>query len=308
MKRITFGLVSLMTAVLLIAHAIGLVPDRDGALLQKRVTICEALAVETALAVQRKDVPAVWVVTETLAKRNPEIVSVGVRDAAGNLEASAGDHAGWEDPPDGRSTATHMVIPITQADRTWGRVEVQFQPIAGSGFWALVGGGHVPAVRLHVGRRVRRRVFLPAGRPPARRPGREPGRAGAGATDARNHGRGRGSAGQEQRIALANTKFAQTVGRSPDELRGKRVTDLPWVAAKADAPTAEFPWAKALRDAVPQIGTILGLADGGRKRTVSVNATPIFDDGAVLGALTTVDDLTPVQRRERRSCGCCSAG
>src|SRR5437588_9646886 len=104
MKRITFGLISLLTSVMLIAHQLGLIPDRDGALMEKRVSVCEAIAVETALAVQRKDMPAIPVVTDTLAKRNPEILSAGVRDAAGQLVASAGDHGEWAAPRDGRPT------------------------------------------------------------------------------------------------------------------------------------------------------------------------------------------------------------
>ncbi|HEX4591248.1 MAG TPA: hypothetical protein VH120_15030, partial [Gemmataceae bacterium] len=144
MKRITFGLISLLTSVMLIAHQLGLIPDRDGALMEKRVSVCEAIAVETALAVQRKDMPAIRIVTDTLAKRNPEILSAGVRDAAGHLVASAGDHGEWTARPDGRSTPTQMVVPIMLADRQWGQVEVRFKPLGTTTIWGRFGGSWFP--------------------------------------------------------------------------------------------------------------------------------------------------------------------
>jgi PAS domain S-box-containing protein len=296
MKRITFGLVSLMTSVLLLGHAMGLVPDRDGALTEKRIVICEALAVEASLAAQRQDVPAIRAMTETLAKRNPEIVSVGVRTAADELVASGGDHAGWADPPGGRSTPTHMVLPITVGDQYWGQVEVQFRPLR-AGVWATLGG---PATRLVAFMAVAgfvvsylylRNVFNHV----------DPRETNVVPEEVRKTfeslAEGVVILDKKEKIALANTQFARAVGKTPDELRGMRVADLPWVAANAEPLTEEFPWAKALRDAAPQTGAILGLNVGTRHRTVSVNANPIIRDGLCFGALTTVDDLTPIQRR-----------
>ena len=49
---------------------------------------------------------------------------------------------------------------------------------------------------------------------------------------------------KDQRIALANAKFARSVGLRPEELLGRRVSDLPWVAAKTAELTEEFPWVR----------------------------------------------------------------
>jgi PAS domain S-box-containing protein len=304
MKRITFGLVSLMMGVLLLAQCLGLVPDRDAALREKRKTITEALAIETSLAVQRKDVPAIKAAVETLAQqeRNPEIVSVGVRDAQGNLVAVVGDHAAWADPPDGKSTSTQMVVPITLNDNNWGRVEVQFKPLGYGALWESLGGSALPMmIFMWIGGFVVAYFYLRAvvrhvdpGKdqiPPSRRV-REM---------LETLAEGVVLLDKTAEIALANSKFARSLGLSPAQLQGRRVADLPWVAAKSKALPAEFPWVKALRDEAPQTGAILGLKAGDRKTTVSVNATPILgDDGVCRGALTTFDDLTPVQRRNAR--------
>jgi PAS domain S-box-containing protein len=308
MKRIAFGLVSLMISVLMVAHGLGLVPDRDGALVEKRVAMCEALAIETSLAVQRKDAPAIRAVTDMLSRRNPEIISVGVRErsaagdyAGGKLVATAGDHDGWEDPPGGRSTPTQMVLPITMNDAEWGRVEVRFRPLEYAGLGGLLGGSVFPlmaftalagfVVAYFYLRAVIRHV--------------DPGDAKVVPDRVREAldtlVEGVVVLDKDQRIALANREFARAVGQSPEALRGRRVADLPWIAGKTVPLPEDFPWVRAVRESAPQTGTILGLKGGRRTRTVSVNATPILgDDGVCRGALTTMDDLTPVQRRNSR--------
>ena len=69
MKRITFGLVSLTLSILFAAQALGLMPDRDGALIEKRVALCEALAIECSMAAQLQNDAAL----ETVAKVNDEV-------------------------------------------------------------------------------------------------------------------------------------------------------------------------------------------------------------------------------------------
>ena len=54
MKRVSLGLVSLVLGLLLTAQALHLVPDRDGAVVEKRVAVCEALAIECSLAASKK--------------------------------------------------------------------------------------------------------------------------------------------------------------------------------------------------------------------------------------------------------------
>src|SRR5262245_21043942 len=117
MKRITFGLVSLTLSLLFAAQGLGLLPDRDGALLEKRVALCEALAIECSKAAQVQNTPALEAVTRAIIQRNPEVVSAAVRTTEGKMVVGVGDHeTGWVDPPGGTSTATHMIVPVAVND------------------------------------------------------------------------------------------------------------------------------------------------------------------------------------------------
>src|SRR5207302_6309169 len=100
-------------------------------------------------------------------------------------------------------------------------------------------------------------------------------------------------------IAMANDKFAQTLGRPAHELKGLEISGLPWTAVRSDEPVPEHPWLVAVRDKTSQVGTILGLQtpDLGL-RTLSVNATPIMGDGGgCMGTLVTFDDLTVIETK-----------
>ena len=303
MNRVSLALVGLVLGILLAAQSLGLVPDRDGAVVDKRVAVCEALAIECSLAAQQGDVRRMEAFTRAVTRRHPDVLSAAVRDADGRLVVDVGGHADqWTAPDAGRSTPTHMTVPVLRNDRPWGRVEVRFTPLPFSGpLWRLAGGPLFPllaftglvgfvAVAVFL-----RRTFR---RADPGRPGVIPGRV----RDTLNTlVEGVLVLSKDQRIAHANTEFARAAGVPAEALRGRKVSDLPWLTATTEAIPDDYPWAKAVRDAAPQTGAILRLASPDRRRTVSVNSTPIVaDDGTCRGALATFDDLTPVQDRNAK--------
>jgi hypothetical protein len=101
MYRISLGLVGLVLSLLLAARNFDLLPDPDAAAVERRRAVCEGVAVECALAAQRKEGPgAAAPFARAVARRHPEVRSVGVRDAAGQLVADTGDHdARWAGTP-----------------------------------------------------------------------------------------------------------------------------------------------------------------------------------------------------------------
>jgi hypothetical protein len=52
MARVSTGLVSLLVSILFAAQALGLMPDREGAVVDGRKALCEALAIHCSLAAQ----------------------------------------------------------------------------------------------------------------------------------------------------------------------------------------------------------------------------------------------------------------
>src|SRR5437879_5946215 len=111
MVRVSFGLVSLTLSILFAAHAIGLVPDREGALLEKRKALCESLAISCTLAVQRDELRTIEITTRAIAARNADILSAGVRGADGKLLVEVGEHqANWHVQGGSLCTPTEMQV------------------------------------------------------------------------------------------------------------------------------------------------------------------------------------------------------
>ena len=299
MYRISFGLVGLFVSLLLVARNFDLLPDPDAAALERRRAVCEGIAVECALAAQRKDGPeATAPFAQALARRHPDVLSVGVRGADGRMAVDTGEHeTHWAGSDPERSTPTHMRVPVPLRDGTpWATVEVAFRALPYSGPWRYAGGALLPLIAF-IGaggllattfylRAVFRRVDLAQARvvPQQVRATLDTLAEGVLVLD------------RTGVIALANETFARSVGVPADALRGKRVSDLPWHAGTVELTADDHPWVQVLREASPQMGRILGLKTGADFKTISVNSAPIFGpDGTCRGALATFDDLTAVE-------------
>jgi PAS domain S-box-containing protein len=297
MFRVSLGVASLMLSILFAAHAIGLLPDRDGALLEKRRAVCEALAINCSHAVQKKDIQTLRASTEQIVARNPEILSAGIRGPDNKLVVEIGDHArNWSGAPDGHSTPTNMYVPINMNHKPWGSVEVRLVPLGPGGLIGMAGGPLLPLALFVISagflasyvylRAVLRHAHRTNGKVIPQR-----------IRDTLNTvTEGILVLDRDQRIALANDAFAQTLGQPASELQGLKASDLPWTAR----PSARFPWVRAIREGIAQRGAILGLRtkDAPGLRKVSVNSSPIRgDDNICLGVLATVDDLTSVENK-----------
>ncbi|HKB02597.1 MAG TPA: response regulator [Gemmataceae bacterium] len=302
MIRISLGLAGLFLAVLLAARGLDLLPDPEATARDKRVTVCEALAVEAALAAQSGDMAGSGAYFHAIARRHPDLQSAAVRDVEGRLVVDVGGHeAHWTDFAGPHSTSTHMVVPIRRADQPFGQVEVCFAPLPYSGPWCYVGGPLFPlfaftlaggfvATAMYLRSMFRRVDVAQAKVVPDRV-----------RTTLNTLVEGVLVLDKQQRIVLANNEFGRAVGVPAEKLQGRKVSDLPWLVGKTEPLPDDYPWAKAVRDAAPQTGTILTLKRAGRRRTVSVNSSPIVaDDGSCRGALATFDDLTPVQSRNAK--------
>jgi PAS domain S-box-containing protein len=299
MYRISLGLASITLSVLFAAQALGLVPDRHGAVLAGRKALGELLAVQGSLAAQRDDLPALKAVLEAVQRRNPDVRSAAVRTAGGKLLVQAGDHAAnWGDA-DTAAADTHLRVPIVRKDRLWGTVEVCFRSPGGSGLWSLFGGPMLPLVGFVTGIGfVATTVYLRAVLQPA-----DPAKGKVVPDRVRaalnTIAEGVLVLDRNQRIALANDAFARKFGRPAAELTGRRASELPWQAPDGSAPPAHYPWVRAIREGRTEVGAILGLeSPTAGRRTLAVNSTPILaNDGTCRGALATFDDLTPVENK-----------
>src|SRR5438067_2245776 len=132
--RITFGLVALLVSVLMLAIALGLVPDTREAVMDGRAKVCETLAVGSSILATRGDITGLQTELTGVVGRNRDIVSAAVRDESGKLIAVVGEHEkAWADKKNTGSGDSNVYVPIWSNDKRWGTVEVLFQPVSRGG-------------------------------------------------------------------------------------------------------------------------------------------------------------------------------
>jgi PAS domain S-box-containing protein len=296
MFRISISLACITLSILLAARALGLVPDHRAAVIEGRRKLCEAVAVQCALAIKQGDIGSIKAAVVELVRRNPDIVGVWVRSSEGKVLTGAGQASAGTDDKDDGSSVNLLKTPIAVRGRPWGRVEVEFQPLEEWGWLNLLGGpilklaafltvAGMLAFFLYL-RSVLRHAEVSSGLMPDRvRATLNTITEGVLVLD------------RNQRIALANEAFAQKVGESVERLTGRKACELAWKGNTAAQD--HLPWVRALREGKTEMGALLDLkTDRFGTRKLSVNATPIVaDDGMCRGALATFDDLTAIENK-----------
>jgi PAS domain S-box-containing protein len=298
MIRINLALTSILLSVVFAAQALGLIPDRDGAVVEGRKALAEALAVHCSGAARQGDTARITATLRPVLERNRDVAGAAVYTTAGRVVAQVGEAAAPRAAGEG-STADHMRVPISAGDRAWGTLELRFRAAPAAGLRQLFGGAMLPLAAF-VGLAsflgfslYLRTVLRNAGRGPG---GLVPDRVRA---TLNTVAEGVLVLDRQQRIALANEAFASKVGRPAAELSGRPVSELSWKHFPGDGPADRYPWARAIQEGAAQMGAVLGLVTAaGGLRKLSVNSTPLVgDDGTCRGALATFDDLTPVENK-----------
>jgi hypothetical protein len=129
MFRISAGFAAILLFAMCSAMSLGLVPDQQGAVALGRRNLCEALAVHCAVTLQQGDVAGLEAGVKSICKRNPDIISAGVRKADGRLLVSVGDHSFAGRTSDvNQLPDNQMEVPISLKSQRWGSLEIQFRP------------------------------------------------------------------------------------------------------------------------------------------------------------------------------------
>ena len=325
--HISVGLCSLLTSVVLLATFTGFVPDRDGAQLQGRVALAEALASSSAMLLRRGDTAGLHRSLEFIVGRNPDLEAVvlhrdfdgservfsAAADAAGSEAGSSAAPAPGEPTPDGDAGRHDITVPLQRGQRRWGELRFRFDdgreasllerarraPFSLMLFVALAS---FPLFYVYLGR------MLKALDPSSAVPGRV---RSALDTIAESllvidrHGT----------LVLANAAFAELTGRSADSLIGKPVASLDWVpdgggeesdrddegGEGAPGGADAMPWRRTLESGEPTRDELIAFTDAhGRRRRFIVNCSPVAGAaGQVGGVLISMDDVTRLEEQER---------
>jgi len=270
---------------------LGLIPDAIAERDKARMQRCEALAVTTAGMIRAGDWTNLEATLWTLANRDSDLISIGLRTDKGALRVDTGKHRTiWKEASDNDGYAS-VSVPITLNKRLWGQLEFCFLSTHSGGVWGFV---TQPIIKI-IAYFVIMGVFVYAvfiGRvlgifdsvqvvPDRVRQALNTLAEGLLVLD------------DQETIVLANQAFASTVGISADELRGRKVTSLSWV--KDEVSDAEdYPWRRGKDDTRSKSEQLMRYrVNDNSQRIFSINSAPIENtDQGHRGTLVTLRDVT----------------
>ena len=131
--RISIGLVGLMTGTILLASAIGFLPNSQTELLRGRAKLCEAMAISGTAMASSRNPEALDLMMESIVNRDTEVLSIGMRLSSGDLLTFSGPHAEHWDSTSADSTV-QMSVPIYRFGKPYAEMEVAFASAFGSGW------------------------------------------------------------------------------------------------------------------------------------------------------------------------------
>ena len=296
--RISLALALLTTCILLSAEMLGLTPNEDKFLLEARAKISESLAIQFSVLVPDQDIKIIHKLIRLIVKRNPDILSAGVRLESGQLIFQSNNHVElWQGYNEKISTSSHVIVPILQNNRLWGNVELRFEKLKSESFLGffdttifkmgafmlLVGFFVYLAFMLRTLRQLDPSAIIPE-------------RVNA-AFDALSE-----SViiiDEQEQILLTNKAFTEKIGRSAEALLGVKASELKWQRVSLQKSGVEYPWIDVLKNGKGVVGAQLILKSNDNETFKFVlNASPITGDSdKVQGVLITLDDITTLEQR-----------
>ncbi len=287
-----------MTSALLSADLLGFLPNPRLAAQEGRRALCEALAVNCSLLAGEGQYGMIEANLRATVERRGEILSAALRRANKEVVIEVGEHqVHWRHRSDKTSDEDHVYVPIVAGHETWGTVELRFAPLSkrvlfGSLelrsliFFGFAGSVCLLLFSLFLSKAL---AQLDPSRvvPPRVRAALDALAEGLLVIDGKD------------RIVLANRAFADTVGRSAEDLQGQFASKLAWGPHPDHPQLQEFPWREAWRCQDLKQGVPMALkTGGGQERTFIVNAAPIKGDkGKVRGVLASFDDVTTLEAK-----------
>jgi PAS domain S-box-containing protein len=297
--RIALGQTSILLTLLLVASFLGVIPDRNSAILEGRAAMAEVAALNTSILVTRSDQRRIEANLKLLTNRQEDLKYAAVIRSDGTVVSSTG---AYQPAPPGMAESEvpgRAVVPIWAGDKQWGNVVLQFEPLLPSGwmgylyhplsllvaFFALLG---FMVFYWYLGRMLK--LLDPSQAIPDRvRTALDTIAEGLLVLDA------------NQNIVLSNSAFARTMGEPADELIGRQIESIPWeFSSGSHFDSDATPWAKALKSSTPQVGEQVHLQSSeGITQTFIINASPIMaGPHSTVGVLVSFDDISELREKE----------
>lgn len=288
----------MLSSLLLFGNLVGLFPDAQTMELRARTQLSEAITLSFAHQATRADAFTVRRILDSVTERNPNLASIGVRRASGDLLTATNDHsAHWKPRSDGKATLTSVSVPLGSKAGQWGSVEFAYKPLSESAVPVMA---RFPSIAITgvlglctfcmyaIYLRLALRALNPSKVVPKR------------VNEALNTlAEGLLVLDKDERIVLANDAFASASGIESKQLLGRRISELPWQARDENN---QSPWSRSLAEGSSETGVLLELENEDVEgRTYSVNSVPILDDkGNRRGVLASFEDVTEMERKNEQ--------
>lgn len=307
--HIAFGLSSLLTAVVLLSMFFGFVPDREGAVMEGRIALAEAVSSTNSILLKRGDLSGIRGALDFITDRNTDLNAIELHRDSDNsrvffgFDAQSDEQAGYvREIDDKADVSTSLVggsivsVPLLRGDAQWGKMHFQYavakkvswvDKIRESAFslMAFIGLVSFPMFYFYLGKMLKE--LNPSTAVPARvRSALDTIAEALLVLDGRSN------------VVLANAAFADLNGKPADDLLGLSADSLPWMQTDEDNPT--YPWQQAFATGEPTRMDMVGYVDkSGDERKFIVNCSPVMGaKGKVGGVLISMDDVTLLEEKE----------
>ncbi len=298
--HIALGEALLVASLLLTALFLGLVPDRIGAVRESRAALAEVLAVNSSIFVGQKDIDRLYEDLKLVVERNDDILSAGVRRVNGEYLVTVGAHKQlWEELSSTYSTDSQLQVPIWAGSQKWGYLQLRSRPLTVGGWRGILFSPRVMLIAfMAVSSFILFYFYLSRMLRHLDPSNAVPGRVRS-ALDTLTEGLL--VIDHNEYIVLANQSFAATVGKTSDELVGRKISDLDW-STKDGSEGGElvYPWTRSLNEGSSQRKGLLNLSDAeSKRRTFIVNCSPVLGEGDKTGGvLISFQDVTQLEEKE----------
>jgi diguanylate cyclase (GGDEF)-like protein len=296
--RLTIALVVLTVNLLFLANMLGFIPDTSESTLEVRKILSESLALQFSSVAEKGQFQIIQNTLREVVERNNDLRSAAIRTEEGQLIALAGQHlAHWTMSVDGKSTPTHIHVPLFKNGEKWATIEMRFAPLLGNNmiknftnsfsglviFMALSGF----IFYFLILKRTLRELDPTAVIPERVQKAFDTLKEGVLVLD------------KKEQIVMANTSFASFFNKEPENFIGMKGSELGWMNCRTPKQVKELPWFQVLRDGIDQISAPLNFVDcSGKHIKVVASAAMVTDNkGNSCGSLVTFDDITQIEEK-----------
>ncbi len=285
--RLSLGVASLLACALVVSDLFfGLFSNPHAGVRAQHAVVAEVATAHVVQQLAANDYRLIEEGLSAVRERAPDILSITVRNRAGDLIAASG-HTLPALPAD------ILRVPIQSAEGEWGHTEFVFEPMPQEGgsawlqdrrLWLMLGlgAGFLSMIYFYLRRAL---LYLdPMSVVPDRL-----------RTAFDSLTEGIALLDPKHRVVLGNKALREMSNAPDNKLLGRRLEEAAQLEIKGHSST--LPWQRVIATGQPVRGVRVYVGSGENRKTGSLNCAPIIDGlGKVRGCLVTVSDVTAIER------------